>query len=261
MSVLGEAISNSPLNHSKAKMMFSFPKAERFPKLRSSHSISCFYNLPEVRMTRFTTLGKGNKSDFTSGARSKSPVFYSAKSDFDQSNPHSPRYTFGLGRDKFTKAYCEGTKMFDKNIPGPGKYNITRPFGSDAAKYTMKGKYKPSSYEMRGNEPGPGAYPDPIKINERGKFPSSRYTNVHEVNFGADKTRRFIYSFNKNPGPADYEKKGLMGINFESRFRSNPAKSISGKWKIVDSRSNYPGPGQYRSFSEFGIYEGKNGKL
>ena len=52
-----------------------------------------------------------------------------------------------------------------------------------------------------------------------------------------------------------------MGINFESRFRSNPAKSISGKWKIVDSRSNYPGPGQYRSFSEFGIYEGKNGKL
>ena len=38
---------------------------------------------------------------------------------------------------------------------------------------------------------------------------------------------------------------------------SNPAKSILRRYKVVDSRENYPGPGQYRVFSEFGIYESK----
>lgn len=32
----GEAISKSPLNTSKAKQMYSFPKAERFQKLKGS---------------------------------------------------------------------------------------------------------------------------------------------------------------------------------------------------------------------------------
>ena len=30
---------------------------------------------------------------------------------------------------------------------------------------------------------------------------------------------------------------------------------MSPKFKIIDSRDCYPGPGAYRSFSEFGIYE------
>ena len=30
-----------------------------------------------------------------------------------------------------------------------------------------------------------------------------------------------------------------------------------GRYKIVDSKLNYPGPGQYVAFSEFGIYESK----
>lgn len=30
----GDQISKSPLNHSKSKQMFSFPRAERFEKLR-----------------------------------------------------------------------------------------------------------------------------------------------------------------------------------------------------------------------------------
>ena len=38
---------------------------------------------------------------------------------------------------------------------------------------------------------------------------------------------------------------------------SNTAKSILRRYKVVDSRENYPGPGQYRAFSEFGIYESK----
>lgn len=256
----GQQISNSPLNHSKTKQMFSFGKAERFPKIRNSGVTDNFYNLPEVRMTRFTTLGKGNKSDFTAGSKGKSPVFYEPKSDFDQLHPHSPRYTFGLGRDKFEKVYCEGTKMNNPNVPGPGKYSYLKPFGSDAVKFSIKGKHRSKSVEMKSNFPGPGQYKEMIQINQRGKFPSSRFENVHEVNFGADKSRRFVYNYNKNPGPSDYEKKPLFGFIFDSRFKSSLPKSISFKWKNIDSRSNYPGPGQYRAFSEFGIYESKSAK-
>ena len=256
----GQQISNSPLNHSKTKQMFSFGKAERFPKIRSSGYSGVFYNLPEVRMSRYTTLGKGNKSDFTAGAKNKSPVFYEPKSDFDQAHPHSPRYTFGLGRDKFAKAYCEGTKMFDKDIPGPGKYTYLKPFGSDACKFSIKGKHnRAKSVEMK-STPGPGEYKEMIQINKAGKFPSSKFENIHEVNFGADKSKRFVYSYNKNPGPSEYNIKPLFGMIFDSRYRSNPPKSISFKWKNIDSRSNYPGPGQYRAFSEFGIYESKTAR-
>lgn len=261
MSVIvasGATICNSPLNHSPSKAMYSFGKAERFPRIKSSGYSNNFYNLPEVRMTRFTTLGKGNKYDFTAGAKSKSPVFYNFKSDFDQDHPNSPRYTFGVGRDKYTKAYCEGTKMYDKDVPGPGKYNYLKPFGSEAVKYSIKGKYKSRSVEMKSSEPGPGAYNNTYSINPTGRFINSKVENIHNVNFGADKSKRFVYTYNNNPGPADYNMKPLMGVIFDSRFRSNQGKSIYAKYKNVDSRSNYPGPGQYRAFSEFGIYESKS---
>lgn len=256
----GEAISNSPLNHSKSKQMFSFGKAERFPKIKSNGYSNNFYNLPEVRMTRFTTLGRGNKYDFTAGAKSKSPVFYDYKSDFDQEHPNSPRYSFGLGRDKFTKAYCEGTKMFDKDIPGPGMYNYLKPFGFDAVKYSIKGKHISKSIDAKSDQPGPGSYANTFSINPTGRFVNSKIENIHDVNFGADKSKRFVYTYNKNPGPADYSLKPLMGVIFNSRYRSNPGRSIYARYKDVNSRSNYPGPGQYRAFSEFGIYESKNAK-
>ena len=35
---------------------------------------------------------------------------------------------------------------------------------------------------------------------------------------------------------------------------------MSPKFKIVDSRDCYPGPGAYKSFSEFGIYEKDDSK-
>ena len=82
--ISGEPICNSPLNHSKSKYMYSFGKAQRFPTIGKNYGGSFFYNLPEVRMKRSTSLGCGNKYDFTSDAKSKSPVFYDFKSDFDQ---------------------------------------------------------------------------------------------------------------------------------------------------------------------------------
>ena len=262
MSVIvacGEAISNSPINTSKSKQMYSFTKAERFPKIKPTCD-GDFYNLPEVRSKRFTTLGKGTKYDFTSLAKGRSSQIYDSKSDFDQKNPHSPRYTFGIGRDKYTKVYCEANKMLDMNVPGPGKYDYLKPFGHDAFKFSMRQRNNSTLDNKKTSclSPGPGSYKISIAINEKGKYPISKISNIPQINIGADKSQRSGYVTNRNPGPLDYPQKPLLGIIFDSKHVSSPAKSILRRYKVVDSRTNYPGPGAYRAFSEFGIYESKH---
>ena len=69
-----------------------------------------------------------------------------------------------------------------------------------------------------------------------------------------------IYVDNNNPGTSDYEQKELIGRIFNSKFRSSEGKTMYGRYKIADKKANEPGPGQYRVFSEFGIYESKYAK-
>ena len=51
-----------------------------------------------------------------------------------------------------------------------------------------------------------------------------------------------------------------MGINFNSKYRSGKLISMSQRFKFNDSRENYPGPGSYIRFSEFGILVSKNAR-
>ena len=246
--ISGEPICNSPLNHSKSKYMYSFGKAQRFPLIGKRYEGSFFYNLPEVRMKRSASIGYGNKYDFTLDAKSKSPVFYNFKSDFDQKNPNGPKYSFGLGRDRMYKS-------FDMAGPGPGKYNTLMPFGRDGIKYTMRIKYQRSSSTGNFGTPGPGTYATITKINPNGTFTLSKYENVHPVEFCKDKSKRFNYAYEITPGPSDYKKGSMFGKIYDSRFRSTNGISMRPKFKIKDSRDLYPGPGAYKFFSEFGIYE------
>jgi hypothetical protein len=247
--ITGEPICNSPLNHSKSKFMYSFGKAERFPSVgRNYYTGNFFYNLPAVRMTRSTSLGYGNKFDFTSGSKSKSPVFYDPQSDFNQKNPYAPRYSFGLGRDRMYQSH-------DKAGPGPAKYNTLKPFGKDGIKFSMRIKYNRSSSLADFGSPGPGTYSITTKINPNGVYSSSKHENVHPVEFSKDKSKRFNYQYNNTPGPSDYQKCSLFGKIFDSRFKSTNGISMRSRYKVVDSREHYPGPGAYKSFSEFGIYE------
>jgi len=62
------------------------------------------------------------------------------------------------------------------------------------------------------------------------------------------------------PAPGAYKTKDLMGINFNSKFRSGKLISMSQKFRYKDSRENYPGPGAYLRFSEFGILVSKNAR-
>jgi hypothetical protein len=233
--------------------MYSFGKAQRFPSIGRNLGGTFFYNLPEVRMKRSTSIGYGNKYDFTLDAKSKSPVFYNYKSDFDPKNPNGPQYSFGLGRDRMYKS-------FDMAGPGPAKYNTLKPFGSNGIKYSMRIKLKKSSSTDNLGSPGPGAYSIITKINPDGIFTVSKYENVHPVEFSKDKSKRFNYQYDITPGPSDYKKGSMFGKIFDSRFRSTNGISMRPKFKIQDSRDCYPGPGAYKFFSEFGIYEKDDSK-
>jgi hypothetical protein len=201
-----------------------------------------------MRMTRSTSIGYGTKYDFTREAKSKSPVFYDFKSDFDQKNQRPHRYTFGLGRDRMYRAY-------DNSCPGPAKYNILRPFGKDGIKYTMRIKYNRTRSSDNIFSPGPGAYSAVTKINPNGTYIVSKNENVHPVEFSKDKSQRFNYHYEITPGPSDYKKGSMFGRIFDSKFRSTNGISMRPKLKVLDSRDCYPGPGAYKFFSEFGIYE------
>ena len=246
--ISGEPICNSPLNHSKSKYMYSFGKAQRFPIINRAYGGSFFYNLPSMKTKRSTSIGYGTKYDFTRDAKSKSPVFYNYKSDFDQKNPSGPRYSFGLGRDRMYKST-------DNPGPGPANYNVLKPFGRDGIKYTMRIKYNRSSSMVNIGSPGPGAYSAVTKINPNGTYIVSKNENVHPVEFSKDKTERFNYHYEVTPGPSDYKKGSMFGKIFDSKFRSTNGITMRPKFKIMDSRDCYPGPGAYKYFSEFGIYE------
>ena len=262
MSVIvqsGSAITRSCLNTSSSKQMYSFPKARRFPKMRKCSSTG-YYDIPSSLSKRHTSFGFGTKVDFTSAAKRNNATFHDNRSDFDPKNPHGPKYSFSNGREKYGKVYLDSVKMFDKDVPGPGKYYYLKPFGSDCPKYSMKGRNEnPVTRKGEFNPgPGPNLYSNVYTMNVNGKYPVSNVRNVNSIRMNYDKTKRSDYIINKNPGPGAYEKKTLLGRIIDSKYMSNEPKSILGKHKIIDTRSNYPGPGSYKIPSDFGQYESKD---
>lgn len=189
-------------------------------------------------MTRSTSFGKGDKYDFTSGSKNKNAQFYNLPSDFDGKKPHTPAWTFGISRPYYDKVFYETNKMVDKNVPGPGKYNFLKPFGSDSFKYSIYGKGEAKNFSKTSKSPGPGDYPQ-ISINPSGKYPVSKMKNATAIIFGVNKEKRFNYTFNKNPGPDKYDQKPLIngtGFNYVSKFKSSTAKSLYGKSKDFSSK-------------------------
>jgi hypothetical protein len=190
----GEQISKSPLNGSPSKQMYSFAKSERFQKLKTNGvSSTYFYDLPEVRMKRSTTLGRGTKYDFTRENKGKNAQFYDLGSDFDKKQPHSPSWTFGISRDHYEKVYYETNKMLDKNVPGPGKYDYLKQFGAEAYKFSMRGKGEDKKLGAVSKIPGPGDYAC-IAMKPDGRYPLSKFQNTSNIIFGLNKGKRFDYN-------------------------------------------------------------------
>ena len=194
-----EQIVNHVENASPTKFMYSFSRAERFPAIKRTGKSDTFYNLPSVAMNRTAGIGYGTKSDFTKSRNIKTE-FISIKRDFDEGNQRGLKYSFGLGRDSFLKAYCPGYKNIDKNVPGPAKYNVIRELGADAPKYslhTICGERGWTNKYM--NNPAPGTYSPVVRINSEGKYPVSQISNIKRYNFGISHTNRWnSYKSKKN---------------------------------------------------------------
>ena len=213
----GSEICKANTNTSTAKFQWTIPKAPRFREENykpEKHGKYQLYTLPSTLSKRFTKFGYGTKSDFTRGDKNYKPDFYDKGTDFDQKNPHGPKYSFSCGREKYGKVYLETNKLLDMNVPGPGKYNYLKPFGSDAPKVSFKGKIEnPETRKKKeGEDIGDDEksktflYPSiTIQIRPSGKYPVSQIPNVNTYKFDKDKSKRTQFVANRNPGPGTYE--------------------------------------------------------
>jgi hypothetical protein len=83
--------------------------------------------------------------------------------------------------------------MIDKDVPGPGKYDCLKTFGSDSQKFTMAIKPESKGFGNKNTVPGPGQYAITVQTNKDGTCPLSQFKNATKIIFGADKTQRFKY--------------------------------------------------------------------
>lgn len=188
----GLAKCNSPLNHSRAKQMYSFSRSPRFPPIDLRGHACRWYDIPENKETRYASLGKGERSDFTK-IGTKCYGFQTSDSLAGGKTVNTNnQISFGLGREYFTKAVGQNYKSYDKEVPGPAKYVSGNVIGTGVPKYSIRLKCK----NTNGNKlwkfaPGPGSYADPYELKSNGKYRLSTMPNVQARDFGTDKIDRF----------------------------------------------------------------------
>jgi hypothetical protein len=239
---------NSSLNNSSTKQAYSFGHAIRFRQNEKKDYLYHFYDLPEIKSYRSTTLGYGKKGFSSKLMGCGSNQLYAAPSYFDPKQHNSPAYTFGVSRPK------ESRKEY---TPGPIYDVLTKIGKGPGMVFGTSGLRKGRRMQRNSSVPGPGAYYN--EINHRLGFNySSKIKNTANIIIGREK-RFLIKEKDKTPGPGAYNIPNLINdtgiINFNSKFISIPARSFIGrknsyKIKKVDTT---PGPGQYNFFS---IFEG-----
>lgn len=175
-------------NSSPTKYMWSFSKSPRFPPIDRRGKSDAIYDFPRFGRAPKAGIGYGYKSDFTKTVLVTE--ISGDKRDYDEGRLRGFRFSFGLARDKFEKAVCPGYKNLDLNVPGPAKYMVIKPTGSDSPKYTLHDRTTGWKNDTLSN-PGPGAYMPITKITENGRYPDSRVANVKASNFGVDGTDRW----------------------------------------------------------------------
>ena len=261
---------NVIINTSTSKMMYSFPTAKRFkPKLTDESQF--IYNIPTCMSHRGTSFGYGTKMSFSKREQSPGPGEYNylklnikgryPKSDF----PNSPQSKFG-------SAIRFKDKKVISDTPAPNSYNVESMIKGNGIIYNSRyssnlGKSMGLKLEKVGQNiisPGPGNY-DYMKINLKGKYPSSILTNSIINSFGTEKRFRNLTKVDNYPAPNEYKLEDMIkgnGIIYNSKHCSNLGKTIGIRFNTV-GKTVTPGPGAYEFFSDFeGFYKyGKKNKL
>lgn len=237
----------SSIDNSPTKQKYSFPKAERFPKI-SIYGAMSFYNIPTFKNERATSFGYGSRYNFTKKNSENTPACYDFSYGVESNQPYAPKYTFGVSRENMKN------NLLDKSTPGPGKYySRIKTLGNDSPKYSMKGKYKNSLYP-RSDSPGPAAYDPHTQMPANGVFSIAGFKNVKSYDFSKGIRDRFDYKVDRTPGPAEYKNnKSLFGNIYDSRFRSTQGIGMTFRHEKKD-RDNYPGPGAYERYGDFYKY-------
>ena len=241
---------NSSLNDSSTKQAYSFGKALRFKSSLKKDNYFHFYNLPDIRNTRSTTLGYGKKCNYNQIVGCGSNKLYAAPSYFDPKQHNAPVYSFGVSRPK-ARRY--------ENSPGP-KYDVRNKTGYKLPGFVFGTSVRGKNRKLNRSssfEPGPGSYYKE-ENHKIGANYSSKLINLGNVVIGKEK--RFLgKDRDQTPGPGSYNVPSLINdtgmINFNSKYVSIPARSFLGKRNAYRSRKvdSSPGPGQYNFFS---IFEG-----
>lgn len=244
------------INNSTSKQMYQFGKERRFRSFAKDYD-AFFYNIPTVK--GFTTsFGFGGKSDFTRDVmKNKSHSYYDVPREFDLHRRNTPQYSFGYGREVCKKPEYK----VEKNTPGVGSYNLRKPLGYDALKFSIFGREWDHRRKSPMNSlitPGPGHYEETLKTNEKGNYVTSLYTNTWKIKFAGP--QRFNEKYSKNPPPGAYELGTMFnttGLQFSSKFNSTIAKTMSHRPKefyAPYAKTTLPGPGTYNCFSDFNGY-------
>ena len=246
-----EQVHYSTINNSTSKQWFGFGKEERFPKIKAR--TDCIYNIPTTKMNRTAGFGYGTRSDFTKkpGRRGITAEFYKVLRDYDDYPNHirGLSFKFGPGRNEIK---ING-QIYKNNVPGPGNYPQAKRFklGNGGPSITLKGKLH-YDYNIKRNKgmPGPGTYNPVTEINKDGKYADSKIRNMRVYSFASGD--RFKFYDNKVPGPC-YDLPSSFGYQYNSKYHNDRNTVLTGRIHYYKSKDDFPGPGSYIPFSEFGV--------
>ena len=246
-----EQVHYSTINNSTSKQWFGFGKEERFPKIKAR--TDCIYNIPTTKMNRTAGFGYGTRSDFTKkpGRRGITAEFYKVLRDYDDYPNHirGLSFKFGPGRNEIK---ING-QIYKNNVPGPGNYPQAKRFifGNGGPSISLKGKLH-YDYNIKRNKgmPGPGTYNPVTEINKNGKYANSKIGNMKVYSFGTN--NRFQFYDNKVPGPC-YNLPSSFGYQYNSKYHNDRNTVLTGRIHYYKSKDDFPGPGSYIPFSEFGV--------
>ena len=103
------------------------------------------------------------------------------------------------------------------------------------------------SFSSKNQSPGPGAY-NYLKINLKGRYAKSDFPNSPQSKFGSSIRFKKEKVFSDTPAPNTYYLESMIkgnGIIYNSRYNSNPGKTMGQKLGTIGQSIVSPGPGSY----------------
>ena len=137
-------------------------------------------------------------------------------------------------------------KRFQKSTrdDSPFFYNIPT---SISHRGTSIGYGSKISFSSKNQSPGPGAY-NYLKINLKGRYAKSDFPNSPQSKFGSSIRFKKEKVFSDTPAPNTYYLESMIkgnGIIYNSRYNSNPGKTMGQKLGTIGQSIVSPGPGSY----------------